>query len=600
MDHSSSSSVVFIGRAGAGGRVRDAFDAESGSLPLAAPAAVGSWIRFRVEDGRAVADGPVLADAGSAQAALYALAAKRGLSPLHSPEVMAETAAAVADPGVDDPSLEDLTRLPFVTIDEVHSRDLDQALFIERRDGGFTVWYAIADPAWCVRPGSALFAEALRRGATYYLPGLVIPMLPKELSEGTVSLGPQVDRRAMVFEVALDAGGRVEHTRIRRARVRSRVKTSYDAVQAYFDGDASLPGGDVPDTAAQVAESLALLAEVGALRIGLAEARGVVAFRRREIAVSLSPAGSESPAGSDLRFVALADPRNDVERYNEQISLLCNVEGARFLLRGDREDDQVQPIFRTHDAPDPQRLDQLSRQIGALVRRHRLDAARWDWRPGGRSLADYLRSLPSTGPQARLARSVHRQAMLTGGRSQYAAVPGMHFGVGADVYGRFTAPMREIVGVFAHKEAWEKLGLSRPGPDDERLREQVVTAGNRARQTQRELDRGVNRWVLDQLFKDDLDRTPERRPRRRGTVMGVSRSKVHVALDQPPIDVKVYISHISRQLGQRVTQGRDRVTLRQADGVRLHTVGDEARVRVRDHDPERDRWWLELFQTPDA
>ena len=470
------------------------------------------------------------------------------------------------------------------------------------------MWYAIADPAWVVRPGGALFTEALRRGATYYLPGLVIPMLPKELSEGTVSLNPEVDRRAMVFEVALREDGRVERTRIRRARVRSRVKTAYDAVQAYYDGDAPLPGGDRSEKSAEIASSLGLLAEVGALRIALAESRGVVAFRRREIAVSLDrkppDQATGAPAGpAGLRFVAMADPRNDVERYNEQISLLCNVEGARFLLRDDRESDEVQPIFRIHDPPDPQRLDQLSRQIGALVRRHRLDPDLWDWRPGGRSLADYLRALPNEGPRARLARSIHRQAMLTGGRSQYATVPGMHFGVGAEIYGRFTAPMREIVGIFAHKEAWEKLGLASSGDRqasaarerDEQLREQVVTASNQARQTQRELNREVNRRVLDQLFGDDLDQPPERRPKHLGTVMGVSRSKVHVTLDQPPIDVKVYLHHLSRQLGRRVSQGRDQVTVRQADGRRLHTVGDAVEVRVRDRDQDRDRWRLDLL-----
>ncbi len=589
----------FIGRVEDGGRVRDAFASDAASLPLAAAMPAGTWGRFRLEDGQAVLEGPILADPGSALADLYELAAGRGLCPLHPPAVMAETAAVLRDPGIDDPALDDLTRLAFITIDEPHSRDLDQALFIERRAGGLAVWYAIADPAWCVRPGGALFAEALARGATYYLPGLVIPMLPRELSEDIVSLNPGVDRRAMVFEVELDSAGRVEGSRIRRARVRSRVKTSYDAVQAFYDGQAPVPGGE--ETRAEVAANLELLREVGTLRVALAEARGVVSFRRREIAVSL--------AGRDARFVALADPRNDVERYNEQISLLCNVEGARFLQRGDTEDDDVQPIYRVHDPPAPERLEELEGLIATLVRRHRLDREVWGWRRGQRSLADYLRALPATGPEARLARSIHRQAMLTGGRSMFDTVPGMHFGVGADVYGRFTAPMREIVGVFAHKEAWEKLEGHHTAPDgwddDEALRQQVVAAANRARQTQRELDREVNRRVLDQLFGDDLGQTLDRRPRHRGTVMGVSRSKVHVGLDEPPIDVKVYLHHLRRRSAalaplrgdaHRLAQGRDRITLRRGDGRRLHTVGDEVAVRVTGRDRERDRWELELLR----
>ncbi len=587
-----SPSPRFIGRVEQGGEVRDAF-ADDGGLALSAPLPVGSWSRFALADGQAVPDGPLLAAPGSALADLYALAAHRRLAPLHPAEVMSEAAAAVVDSGTSDAALEDLTRLPFVTIDEVHSRDLDQALFVERRGDGYIVWYAIADPAWCVRPGSALFAEALRRGATYYLPGLVIPMLPRELSEGTVSINPRVDRRAMVFQVALDENGHVERTRIHRARVRSRVKTSYDAVQAFLDGEVEVPGGEAAESAEAITASLRLLAEVGILRIDLAEARHVVSLRRSEIAVSL--AGSEG-----LRFVAMADPRNDVERYNEQISLLCNVEGARFLLRGDTDDDGVQPIYRVHGPPADARLDQLSGQIDAMVRLHRLDPSKWSWRPGRGSLASYLRSLPGTGADARLARSIHRQAMLAGGRSLFAVAPGIHYGVGADVYGRFTAPMREIVGVFTHKETWEKISPQQPVPegwnDDERLREQVVEAANRARQTQRELDREVNRRVLDQLFGDDLERDLDRRPRHRGTVLGISRSKVHVGLDDPPIDVKVYLYHLGRQRGARLAQGRDRMSLKNLTvRRRIQAVGDAVRVRVRGHDRSRDRWELELL-----
>ncbi len=558
--------------------------------------APGSWSLFELEGGVARPVGDELAAPGSALADLYALASKRGLQPLHSPEVMAETEFVVANPGVDDPTLIDLTQLPFVTIDEEHSKDLDQALFITRRGSGSTVWYAIADPAWCVQPGSALFAEALARGATYYLPGLVIPMLPRELSEGTVSLNPQVDRRAMVFEVELDSHGRVEATRIHRGRVRSRVKTSYDAVQAFYDG-APAPGADLPDDGPGITESLELLAEVGGLRLALAESRDIVAIRRQEIAVSL--AGHEG-----LRYVAMTDPRLDVERYNEQISLLCNIEGARFLLRGDTPNDGVQPIFRLHDPPTTQRLDELASQIDGIIRLRRLTDDVWKWRRGQQSLADYLRSLPESGPEAPIARSIHRQAMLVGGRSMFATAPGAHYGVGADVYGRFTAPMREIVGIFVHKETWEKLALEQghsPAATeqnrhaDELLRQSVVETANRSRQTQRELDKEVNRRVLDQLFGEDLRQPLEHRSRRPGTVLGISRTKVHVGLDDPPIDIKIYIQHLQEHHPDRIAQGRDRMTLRNLKtGERLWAVGDSVTVRVVDRDTARDRWRLNL------
>jgi ribonuclease R len=194
--------------------------------------------------------------------------------------------------------------------------------------------------------------------------------------------------------------------------------------------------------------------------------------------------------------------------------------------------------------------------------------------------------------------------MLTSGRSVFATAPGAHYGVGSDVYGRFTAPMREIVGVYMHKETWEKLfgkTWTPPPPwdDDERLREQVIEAANQSHTTQKTLDNEANRRVLDQLFGDDLASTLADRPARPGTVLGISHAKVYVGLDEPPIDVKVYTDHVARQLGIRVGQGRDGMTLRRLDtGARLYTVGDEVRLRVRGHDAERDRWDLELLAPP--
>lgn len=589
------------------GRVHDAFapDSDAAAEPRrwkvattpgdAAPES-GCWIQFRLAGSTAEVVGEVLAQSDSALAEIYDLVAQRGLSPLHPPEVMAHTQHLVDQPGIDHPDLDDLTHLPFLTIDEDHSKDLDQALCIQPLSGdgdGFKVWYAIADAAWFVRPDNALFDEALRRGATYYLPGLVIPMLPKVLSEGIVSLNPDVDRRALVFEVDLDDDGRVIRTALRRGRVRSRVKTSYDAVQAYFDGDVPLPGLAAPGDRPEIAETLELLQQVGLRRMELAESRDVIAIRRTEIALSLG--GREG-----LRFVAMAAPRNDVERYNEQISLLCNIEGARFLADGDTDEDDVQAIFRVHDPPTRERLDRFEREVRSLVRLYDLDPDVWRWRRRGQSLAAYLKSLPVGSRHDRVARAIHRQAMLTGGRSLYDTAPGFHFGVGADAYARFTAPMREMVGVFSHKEAWEKLGLETPRPRsaDEALRKKILQLANDARQTQRELDRETNRRVLDQLFGDDLEGHGDtERVLRRGIILGISRSKLHIGLDEPPIDVKVYLHDLRRQLGTRVVQGRDGMTVRRSsDGHRLFTVGQEVDLRVRRRDRKRDRWVLDLLE----
>lgn len=546
----------------------------------------GDWLTFEPA-GRNANSLDLLARANTPQAGLYALAAEVGCSPLHGPRVMAEANAWAERPQITDPKLQDLTSLPFISIDEETSKDLDQALFVESIPDGFRVWYAIADAAHFVarRGGRALMSDALERGSTYYMPGLVLPMLPPILSEDLVSLNPHVDRRALVFRIELESDGTPRDTQLLRARIRSRLKTSYDAVQSWYDGEkrpwperaVSGPSG----TEERIFQSLEALAGVGRARMDLAAIRHTVRLKRRELKVA--------PAPGSAGFVAMDDPRLDSERFNEQLSLLANIEGARLLAREAPGLDSVQPIFRFHRPPDTYGLDRLRGRLRALARRHRLRDERWHWRPSRQSLADFLDGLPKDAEHERICRAVHRQVLLAGGRSGFDSAPGIHHGVGAEAYARFTAPMREVVGVFVHKETWEMLGEAKPASDadDEILRDQVIEAAQRSRQTQRRLDAQVNRKVIDQLLEAEPDRGYG------ATVMGVSKSKVHLQLDPAPVDLKVYISHLEEQHGERLVMGRDGVTLRRArDGHREHTVGDAVRVRALGRDARNDRWRL--------
>ncbi|MFT5680092.1 MAG: ribonuclease R [Myxococcota bacterium] len=518
---------------------------------------------------------------GTALAKIYALSARRQLDPVHTEACMAEARQLAADPGIDDPTLTDLRHLPFATIDEETSKDLDQALCIQRQDDGFVVWYAIADAAWFVRPGSPLFEAALARGATLYMPGLIVPMLPRILSEGIVSLNPREDRRALVFRMVIGPDGGLTDSEILRGRIHSRAKLTYDGVNAW------LSGGPPLDVDAETAESLRLLEDVGLLRIQHAEEREVVRLRRIESAVSMGSA-------EGLRFVAFADARNNVERYNEQISLLCNMVGARFLMAN--TPDFIQPIYRVHPPPSSGRLDELRNRIRDIQTSRGLDPAIWEWRD--QSLASYLNGLPRAGAEGRLARAIHRQAMMSNGRSSFTSVPGSHHGVGADAYARFSAPMREIVGVYVHQQCIEKLSgiAARQQLNDDVIRDQVIAASNRVRQLQRQINQETNRMVIDQLFAEDLHYG--RPPWRPGTVMGLTRSKLHVQLDRPGIDVKLYRDHLEAWTGRSLRMD-DGVSATFEHGGTLLRLGDQVQVQVLGRDARRDRWQLVARRFPE-
>jgi ribonuclease R len=456
--------------------------------------------------------------------------AELGLEPAFPADVEAEAAAWVAAPGIDDPALTDLLAIPFVTIDGADSRDLDQAMHLSTDARGFRLRYALADAAYYVRPGSALFREALRRGASYYAPGGVVTMLPRSLCEGVISLNPDVVRRALVFDLRLDDAAMVKETRVFRARVKSRAKLSWDMVHDYL----ATPAGH-PMAGREFADSLRLLPLFGRLRLAEAAARHVLRDHPQEIELRLA----------GRRLVSYVGRSTDVELYNAEMSILCNAEGGRLLAEGTGGDARTQAIYRIHPAPEPARLAALAALIEEVAVRH---GQAWRWSPAT-PLSAFLASLPEDPRTARVVQAIKRQAILVNVRSTFAAEAGEHFGVGAHPYARFSSPMREVVGVFVHKELVEQLGLAprAPAQDDEAIRAAVIESANGAKSRQRRLDDLVFERYLEQLFGEDARRPAAERRVRSGTIVGITPSKVHVTLDEPPADVKLYV----RALGER-------------------------------------------------
>jgi ribonuclease R len=375
-----------------------------------------------------------------------------------------------------------------------------------------------------------------------------------------------------------------------RARIRSRAKLSFEQVQAFIDGVQQPDQKIITNT--QLAESLRQLKVVGERRLRLAEQRHVVRYRRNETNIKLGDLG--------MTFTILDDLRNDVEGYNEQLSLLCNTEAAR-LLSTDINNNHVQAIYRIHPQPPLEHIQAFEKALAALVKTQQLDPAIWLWQSTGEtSLAEYLRKLPRTGTQARIAQAIHRQAVLTNVRSVFSEQANQHYGVGSDVYARFSAPMREIVGIFLHKELFEKLADVQPEHThfaDEVLRDQVIAIANQSREKQKQITREANRLVLDQLFQADMQQPSIHRKSRLGTVMGMDQSKIYVLLDEPAVEIKVYLHYLSEALATELQVDQDAVALhKKHDQQVIARIGDAASIMANGWDEQRDRWILLIIQ----
>jgi len=251
-----------------------------------------------------------LADGNSMLARIYAIAVTHRMDPLFPARVRDEVRSLLTEPGIREPSLVDLTPIPFCTIDGPATRDLDQALHVVATEDGFRLSYALADASWFVTPGSALFAEAMDRASSFYLPGLVVSMLPRELSEGVCSLNPGDERRALVMVLELDGEGRVMDRRWVRARIRSRAKLAFAEVPGLLAGDGGARLGP------GLIESLRAFRELGRVLVARRERAGVVRYRRDEVDLTISSGGRG--------LIPLRSIDDPVERWNEEVSVLCD------------------------------------------------------------------------------------------------------------------------------------------------------------------------------------------------------------------------------------------------------------------------------------
>ena len=531
----------------------------------------------------------ILASNDSAQAQLYKIAANKKLMPFFPTAIQAEVEQVLENPGIKDAELIDLEALAFCTIDGVDTMDLDQALHVEKTQGGYTVRYAIADAAYYIRPGSALFEEALNRGTSFYLPGLMIPMLPRALCVDVISLNENVARRAVIFEIHLNEKGHHLKTHIVRARIRSRGKLSFKEVNDFLNKPSALIRNDQ-----QLSTCLSYFETVGLLRLKLAEERNIARFHRTEINVKLGKNG--------LVFNLLDNVRHKVELYNEQFSLLCNITGAKLLAEQDESlASFIQPIYKVHPAPTEEKLKAFETLVSQLIKAHGLKNTLWLWkRNEDETLSDYLRNLPKTGDESRIAQAIHRQALLINARSSFSEKPGRHYGVGADVYGRFSAPMREIVGVYLHKELMEKILGCETNCSDEQdveLRQQVILAANRAKGIQRQLTNEANLLVLDQIFSIDFTSAKENVPIRKGTVLSLGRDKLYILLDEISIEIKLYIQPLAQLWKIPLLIDNERLALiNRNNQEKIIGLGDEVEIFVVDNDIARHRWIFSIVR----
>ena len=328
----------------------------------------------------------------------------------------------------------DLRAVRMVTIDGEDARDLDDAVSLEEKDGRWLLGVHIADVADYVQENSALDWEAKERGTSVYLPDRVIPMLPKELSNGCCSLNAGEDRLALSCLMEVDKGGTIGNYEIVESVIRVDKRMSYTQVQKILDGDEALW-----EAYCDEAPMLTEMAKLSKVLRQKRKERGAVDFDFPESKIELDENGEP--------LSIHPHERNDATKLIEDFMLAANETVAQHFYWLEEPF-----LYRVHDNPDPEKMQQLSVFLGNFGYRLHIGRKQGKRQENGadvhpKQLQKLLDQIEGTPEEAMLSRLILRSMK----RAVYSPECSGHFGLAATHYCHFTSPIRRYPDLQIHR-----------------------------------------------------------------------------------------------------------------------------------------------------
>jgi exoribonuclease-2 len=353
---------------------------------------------------------------------------ERGLEPDFPAAALLEIAEFDGRP-VEPHELPDLRDLPWASIDNDDSRDLDQVTVCEGLAGGrVRVLVAVADVDSRVGAGSALDGHAAVNTTSVYTPARVFPMLPERLSTDLTSLNEGQDRAALIIEMVVDEEGGVVGSGVRRAIVRNQARLTYRGVGAWLEGEGPMP------------EAMASIAGLDdQLRVQDGVAARLAAVRERHGALDFETIEAR-PVFEDGRVRALeAERPNRARALIENFMIAANGVTARFL-----EDRGFPVLRRVVRSPSRwQRIVDVARELGEALPAE----------PDSVALEGFLRRRREADPLRFPDLSLTIIKLM--GRGEYAVdgpgAAGGHFGLAVQDYSHSTAPNRRYPDLLTER-----------------------------------------------------------------------------------------------------------------------------------------------------
>ena len=319
----------------------------------------------------------------------------------------------------------DRTKEKVYTIDASDAMDLDDAVQVKKKNDGYLLSVYIADVSNYVKEGTFLNKEAIYRGTSIYIPGTVIPMLPKKLSNGICSLNQGVRRLTLAIDILFDKDGNVIESNVFKSVIRVTKKMSYDKVYKVICGEDE----DVLKEYRDYIDDIMLMKELAVILNKKRKQSGSIDFDIPETKVVLDE--NKKVVGIKPYEITIAN------KIIEEFMLAANMQIAEKFYFLD-----IPFIYRIHEKPDEEKL----RELNEILSSYKLKLK------GIKNIhPKTLSTLIDNIEDEEEKRIISSYMLRTLKIAKYSEECLGHFGLAAKYYCHFTSPIRRYPDLFIHR-----------------------------------------------------------------------------------------------------------------------------------------------------